>query len=1058
MKKLRRIIALLLCIAFACPVFWGQAETDAPFALCSIESVLNNGKTTCTIKGVSFTKEGSVISATVTGKSGSKATLNPTSLTVGLSGEFAFSFEQKETEYTLLLKTETGEKLETTLDLTGNDAMLKLGKDAGYSMTGVTLTKEGYTLVGTHSGTAKGDVTLTAWDALDELKAAMQKASDDNRNFEISFLLDPGTYTLLLEAAGLSQVSCALSVTENTLSGSDAYMEGVLFRLGEYADELEALIETCVTKNIPTDYETASMAIIRKFMENIRFEAAHQDTSRIGHYLELLTAIYSDAKADLEAYLSGEKEAFSVPKYQGGALEFDGTTILAETDSGGVKEKRPVFFTGFGHFETVREEIPFFSNLGMNAVNATFVMEDDSIAGQGVVKNILMPAEGQPFRNPSLMSTVEWELYSKYGIYINYDAVNSIKESLQMADDYHFFVDGEMALNMIPNLVFSQYSEAQQAGTEYLPFTLDHTGIRDFLALWFKYILSETKEYDSLKHLIVVNEPAVNTNYINSLGVQYYQPKWQKYLTDKYETIEALNQAYNGTTYTAFSEVLMPTEMESTPLFNDYMDFNESVLYEFHEWLMQTTEKYNPDLLKSSKVMDYFRYNYPKYYTIGSNYEKLSQTFDINNCDAYSYYGNDADTPMPLKMGWYDYITSVNDLPAWDSESHVLFDRKVIDYSELIPDYVSADVWNGAIHGRAGDVLWLYDHRAVNMPYYEKSWSNANSNFAVRPDALKAVSKAAMDLNRLSKEVAALQKEQARVGILFATTSLNYNQESMTAACDAYQDIIFSGQKAGFVTEARPEDMHQYQLLIVPAMTHVPKIVIQEINAYLNAGGQVLMLGNQALAYDETGKAYDSNSLGTIAEYADTESTVKEKIQNMGLSRVVLKDAKTGDPVHNIEWTYTEYDGGYVVNILNYDKTEEITVQLFLDGNPITTMQELRTGEWTNDGELCLKPYQPQLLAVKEINLTLQDENGNVLKETLDTIETGTVVCQTPIEGDVVLALYKDDELIKASIGTGKLSITDCSQKGSYRLMATVWEKETLTPRTDCINIFKEVE
>jgi len=121
-------------------------------------------------------------------------------------------------------------------------------------------------------------------------------------------------------------------------------------------------------------------------------------------------------------------------------------------------------------------------------------------------------------------------------------------------------------------------------------------------------------------------------------------------------------------------------------------------------------------------------------------------------------------------------------------------------------------------------------------------------------------------------------------------------------------------------------------------------------------------------------------------------------------------------------------------------------------------MQELRTGEWTNDGELCLKPYQPQLLAVKEINLTLQDENGNVLKETLDTIETGTVVCQTPIEGDVVLALYKDDELIKASIGTGKLSITDCSQKGSYRLMATVWEKETLTPRTDCINIFKEVE
>ena len=1057
MKKLRRIIALLLCIAFACPVFWGQAETDAPFALCSIESVIAKGKTICTIKGVSFAKEGSVISATVTGKSGSKATLNPASLTVGLSGEFAFSFEQKETEYTLLLKTETGEKLETTLDLAGSDALLQLGKNAGYSMTGVTLTKEGYTLVGTHSGKAKGDVTLTAWDALDELKAAMQKASDDNRNFEISFLLDPGTYTLLLEAAGLSQVSCLLSVTENTLSGSDAYMEGVLFRLGEYADDLDTLIAECTQKEIPTDYEKASVAIIREFMENIRFEAEHNDTSRVGQYMKILTTMYQDTKADLSAYLSGEKKAFAVPKYQGGAVEFDGTTILAETDTGGIKEKRPVFFTGFGHFETGRESIPFFASLGMNYANIGFTMEDNSIAGRKYCKNIMMPAEGQPFRNPSVMSTVEWELYSKYGIYIDYDSVDAVKEGLQLAEDYNFFVDVEMGLNHIPNLVFVQYPEAKHAGTVYLPFTLDHMGIRDFIALWFKYILSETKEYDALKHVILVNEPAVNTNYTNSNGVQYYKPLWQEFLVEKYGTIAALNQAYNGTTYADFSQVLMPTGMEATPLFNDYMDFNEGVINEFHHWLTQTAGKENPNILKSSKVMSYFRYNYPSYLIIGSNYEKVSKDFDINNCDAFSYWGNDADTPMPIKMGWYDYITSVNDLPAWDSESHILYDRPTVDYIDLIPEYVAADVWNGAVHGRSGDMLWLYDHRDVNMPYYEIGWSNANSNFALRPDSVKAVSTAAMDLNRLSKEVAALQKEQAKVGILFSTTSINYNQESMTSACDAYQEIIFSGQKAGFVTEEKAEDMHQYELLIVPAMTHVPKNMVQEINNYLNAGGKVLMLGNQALAYDENGKAHDASILGSIAKKADTKSTVKGKIQEMELSRIVLKDAVTGNPVHNIEWSYTEY-GGYVVNILNYDKTEEKTVQLFLDGNPITTMQELRTGEWTNDGELCLKPYQPQLLAVKEINLTLQDENGNVLKENLDSIETGTVVCQTPIEGNVVLALYKDDELMKVSLGTGKLSITDCSQKGTYRLMATVWEPETLTPRTDCINIFKEVE
>ena len=53
----------------------------------------------------------------------------------------------------------------------------------------------------------------------------------------------------------------------------------------------------------------------------------------------------------------------------------------------------------------------------------------------------------------------------------------------------------------------------------------------------------------------------------------------------------------------------------------------------------------------------------------------------------------------------------------------------------------------------------------------------------------------------------------------------------------AYENIIFSGQKVGFVTDLQPENMNKHKLLIIPGATHVKADTLENIKTFIENGG-----------------------------------------------------------------------------------------------------------------------------------------------------------------------------------------------------------------------------
>lgn len=641
------------------------------------------------------------------------------------------------------------------------------------------------------------------------------------------------------------------------------------------------------------------------------------------------------------------------------------------------------------------------------------------------------------------------------GYFINHEKIDWLQGVLSNAERNHVLVDLIVGINYLPSFILEE-DPSMTAHTEYFtPFATDHPKLRQIFLMWVDLLGTIASEYDSVHTLCILGEPEIHANTST-----YYLDDWHQFLQDRYGTVSAMNAAY-GTTYAAFDSVEMPTELEKSVRFNDYRIFNDGLLSEFIQWFASSIKEKYPGLKIHTKMMDYMNYSWPRFIQGGTDWARQESYTDLNGCDSFGYIDwndeqySDRNRNMPpyLRMAWYDYMTSVKNAPVWDTESHLLNDYNAPRFDDIVPYHYGTDVWNGAVHGRGAQVIWLWDLRKGSLP---GGWSNyVNANAVLRPDAVFAASKAAMDLNRLSEEISALQDEKAKVGILYSRTTLSYNdygQQMFTDLDACYKEIITGGQKVGFVVDARPEDMYKYQLLVVPETTHVTKEMVEEILAYLQNGGEVLLVGNDCLKYDENDKVHDSTLINNIYSLADTTSTVKAKLQEMKLSDVMLIDVATGQKVEDIEWSYTNHNGKTIVNIVNYHETTARQVKVLYCGKEVQTMKELRSGEVTDNGILEVKPYQPLLVSFAPLMLNLTDEGGNVIESDIDSLQSGIISCSTDVDGTVILALYESERLVKVSLGAGSIKV-DLENGKDYRLMATVWDMDTLHPLIASTNI-----
>ncbi|MBR5152165.1 MAG: hypothetical protein IKW60_01355 [Clostridia bacterium] len=712
-----------------------------------------------------------------------------------------------------------------------------------------------------------------------------------------------------------------------------------------------------------------------------------------------------------------------------------------------------------------------FTMMFTNQITDLYI-DDVYVYEKGTTVNLLKNGTFDDYTSSPTVYDAEAEAQ---GWYINHHAVNDMHRILAKAARNNVAVDVILG----PNPVDFMHHDGSipQTGTGFTTFPLDNVKARTAISLFARLIASELESEPAAVSLCLINEPEVKAWFCDG----YYQTAWENWLKKKYNNDTMAFFRAHGEW--GFSGAYMPSiapyadsSAQSKIKYNDYIAFNDSLLAEFHTWYAGEVKKVS-DIPVHTKTMQYLRENYQNYFIQGTNYDLVADTLDVNGCDAWSEYTDQSS--LAAKMAWYDLMTSTADKPVWNTEDHVTAGGEVYDsqgnliqyktlYNDLEPKFVSSDVWNGAVHGRGASALWCWNDSIRTMVGWNGS-IHTNLNVIHKPEQVALTAKAAMDLNRLAEEVTAISTEQAKVGILYSRTSVAYMHEQgttgfhdyqnphMDAVLQAYEDTIYSGQKAGFITDGVYNNLEQYDLVIVPNATHVSANILNAIDAYQQGGGEVLILGSSnALSKTDANQNQNSTVLNRVKNAADKTSTVKGKIQAMGLSEIVLVDASTNQPLTDVEWSYAPYGNGYVVNVLNYNYETHKPFKLLLNGGEISSFTDLRTGDATATGVMTAKTLEPMLLEIKAYTFDLISESGQVLRADIDKVQAGRIKCTTPQSGGtLILALYEGDAMVKASFGTGVLETGELDSSKNYRLMAAYWDMETLKPMAKNRSIYQ---
>ncbi|MBR5152984.1 MAG: beta-galactosidase [Clostridia bacterium] len=583
-------------------------------------------------------------------------------------------------------------------------------------------------------------------------------------------------------------------------------------------------------------------------------------------------------------------------------------------------------------------------------------IDDVYCVEKGTTENLFRNGDFETLKDPKPDYEKEAE---EMGWYIERASEDRIRDVLQKAEESNILVDLGMATNYIDNWMYEWYPDLKETYTNFMPYAMDHPMIRKMIDIQAAHIAQILNDYDCIATFMLINEAQ---SYLYD-GTRYI-PKWQEYLKKTHGTIENLNAAY-GSNYSSFEEVTMPPSMLPEGRTYDYYHFTSQEMTEWHQYMADALRKHlDPNTMLHTKIMTYI-YDHGGYNLMnGADHEYLASVTDLNANDTRTTRKNSI--TILDKMAWYDFQASVMDAPVLDGEEHIYEDVREADHAPIARHHVATEMWDGLFHNRSASMIWMFDLNEFGTPWLHIP-NYLNANFAFRPADSVMVSEVMLDAQRLAKEIVAFQEKEPEIGLLYSRTSVIYESEATRLITAAYDEAHFSGQKVGFVGDSMADQIDKYNLFIVTGSTNVSKDMLHAIKAYIEKGGKVLLMGENQLARDEYNRPHDQAILDYIYANSDRTSTVKEKIDAMNLSEVVLVDAETGNKLDKVEWSYVEYEGKILVHIVNhhnenYNDTKDFNAKIMYNGKQVMNYDELRSGE-SMTGNILLKTYQPVLIS-----------------------------------------------------------------------------------------------
>ena len=832
----------------------------------------------------------------------------------------------------------------------------------------------------------------------------------------IYFIFDKGADGIYIDDVELYEISEGKPIGENLLVNGD--FENIGSEILKHAEEIKKLLDECESRDISVDSEKSAYMILKRFSEYlVSDENNNVVESTLTYNKNACYSIYEKTKQSLVEKLSGNGFYTDIPRYITSGIEINRQSFLADVKiKNEIKEKYPVFFLGWVGYNMLRGDIDNLYDFGFNII--------------------------QQETSPSSMII---EADNEKGYTVDTSGAEWIVDLLKKCEEKNIAVNVLIAPHYFPGFLLEKYPELKVDEPGFIKYDVTNTIAQEVLKDYLKALIPMIKDSKALHSITLTNEPEFHSVAVTENPE--LTKKWQSYLEELYGNISALNSVY-GKSYSSFAEVDMPrseTESyypndDSSAAYSDYINFNYKVFGDFHKMLAETIRELAPDIPLHTKMQNpiFITESYGKGGSReityrGNDYEYLSGFFDINGNDSVSnYYTNHWFRDLEKSL-FYDMQTSVKDVPVYNSEEHLQWAGNSYIGPEVAIQ-VYNDLWQGAIHGRSASTMWIWDRT------YNTSSTNYNS-ILQRPDALANVAKAGLDMNRLSKEITCIQNKPADIAIFYSGNSRNFEKSYLASLNTTYTGAVMSGQKVQLVTDLTIDNLDKHTMLILPNTVSAYDNTVAKIAEFAQKGGKILLIGSDNLIYNEHKQSVSSGKRSSDLTYINSQASfvklskrgsdilnsdeIKTKIKawlaENGKNKVRVTDSLFND-MNSVEWQWA-YDGDdLIVNISNYSWEDISGAKILVDGNPVSDMIDLITGEEL-ESTMTLGAHVPKLIRVADGKIY-----SHKLKFEADGVTCGSpegkhakaiaeIVNRSEDEVKVLLsaAVYKDGKLLSVT-------------------------------------------
>ncbi len=821
--------------------------------------------------------------------------------------------------------------------------------------------------------------------------------------------------------------------------------------LERYSAEIESLVAQCKSKNLIPSYEIAEANVVGVFAKKVRRLYNDFDYDEIAMYEPKVTPIYNEVKQRLNDIINGKSEVITVPDYDISSNEIKDGSLVTKMRDGKEIQRAEIGFSGFYCDENDYEDM---TSVGIRAIQGGKFGPDAFLIYDEDKQDFVINPEKAPASIAELRK--ELDLWREKGILVD------------MGIPIHYAADVSSK---------SGASDYRSAGGDYstfINFNPTSDTAKKMIKKYYEIFIPIVYEYrDIVTSLTIVNEP-----YFEAYDKSYYFDKWTAYLTDKYGNISSLNSIYN-TSYSSFDDVKMPewipgrdensTEPHTTQLHMDYRLFVTDIMYEFFSYCIGEINKYtNGEIPCGVKTMQFFRERTSRWYNsytraISYDYEKIMELLDFNGMDSFSFYMDsrgerEESITISAKLSWYDFTTSIKDVPIFDTETHLAVDDAdsttdgcQMEDTPILADYMAASAWMGAIHGCDLAAIWSWADMS-------QTTFLQNTIFTRRPDAMLKMSRTALDARRLSNEINAFQDAKRNVAILYSYECLMQNLQYQSNMFTVYNTLIQKGQKPLYVTDNSIDKITDCSLLVIPGNLLTKESTVDAILNYISNGGEVIVIGENSFSRDMYNKPLESgtlkNKVASLKSKAtvisanllhdtpksDFEPSAADKIEtvlnNIGLMNTRLVDKSTNKTAE-VEWNAVEYKGETLISACNYTD-DSITVTVEKDGQQRNNTADIKNGE-SGLSDITLEPFAPVLLKVpsSEITISLLKATGaetfNIEKGKTFAVKLAAenIDSESVVTAKAIAALYCGDELVSAKT-TFDISLSKGNKKTAY--------------------------